>query len=179
MISDVVAFLKSHIMTIITFTSALTGLVFSIFNFISAHRSKRKKLTVCFGVMEVKDYVIDVFNKNPLHIYFQFENRSELPISITRIRVLANSEWYDSEARNYLIEETSYKVGKSTIKEKYIWNTILPVNLPSLGAVSGYLVFLIPPDTLSNNETVLTFEISTNRGKAVRKTLSLYEACRL
>lgn len=50
---------------------------------------------------------------------------------------------------------------------------LLPINLSSLEAFSGYLAFLVPRDTVSEQEKYLTFEICTNRGKAFQKTFLL------
>ena len=178
MIEKIAEFFSGNIMIIVTSVIALIGFAFSVYNFVSTRLANHKKLTIFFGITELKDYTIDVFNKKPFHVYFRFENGSQLPISITRIRILANDKWFGCEASDYIIEQTSYIVGKEIVQNKCIWNTILPINRSCLASASGYLVFLIPPNTLSNSDVNLTFEISTNRGKAVRKRLSLYEAVR-
>lgn len=53
------------------------------------------------------------------------------------------------------------------------------VNLGSLASHSGFLGFVIPQDMKLENDKCLTFEICTNRGRAIQKTFALYEDCRL
>lgn len=57
----------------------------------------------------------------------------------------------------------------------FVLSITLPINLPALGAESGFLAFLVPQGTLSKHDKDLIFRICTNRGKAVQMTFSRYE----
>lgn len=177
MIKDIADFFNGEIMTILTGIFAILSFIFTAANFVYLYFTKRKRLTVYFGVMSVSNQMIRYNNKlwNLLKISFRIDNRSQLPISVTQIRICINGQKYNSEPRPYVAETHSYRKGKEILENSVINTTILPICLGSLDSRSGYLAFLIPPDTLSGHETTLNFEICTNRGKAVQRTFSLCE----
>lgn len=106
-------------------------------------------------------------------VKFTAENKSQLPISLTRIQMFVNNTYFDCELLPQVIEEYVRKNNKEVLDRYNVASIHTPINLPALSAVSGYFVFLIPQDSLSENDKYLTFRICTSRGKAVQKTFEL------
>ena len=178
LISD---FFDGNIMNIFTGVSAIIALIISITNFAYLYYTKKKKITVYFGKTVLSKYTIGVpdsnGNEKEMHIFkmhFRIDNRSQLPISITQIRILIDGVQYDSEPRPYMAETFCEKTGKEIQDKGVIRTEVLPIYLNSLASHSGYLAFLIPPNTLSGHETTLNFQICTTRGKAIENTLALH-----
>ena len=96
-----------------------------------------------------------------------------------QMRLITDKGKQDAEPRQHLAEHSTHRQNGETYAEVIVNSDVLPIRLDCLGAASGYLAFLIPPDILSGHETTATFEICTNRGKAVQKTFVLHEDTRL
>ena len=154
----------------------IIGFVLSAINFIYFLIIRRKKLSLNFYIHSIADYFD---KKQRLKIFFCIENHSQLPISITRIRLLLNEKYYDCESSPMIVEEWSRKRNGKVYDQDIIKTKSLPFNLNPLMAESGYIGFLIPQGTLSGSEKSLTFQICTSRGKAVQKTFVLHEDVRL
>lgn len=166
-------------MSIFDLIGNITGIlafIISVINFVYFFVIRKKKLNVRFGDIGVRDS----FNSNLLlKVHYSFENRSQLPISITRIQVVLNEKLYDCERLPQVIEEITRKRGTEIYDRDVLKSNSVPINLPALGATSGFLAFLVPQGTVSNSDKALTFRICTNRGKAVQKTFSLHEDVRI
>ncbi len=87
--------------------------------------------------------------------------------------MLINNTYFDCELLPQVIEEYVKKNNKEVLDSYNVSSIHTPINLSALSAVSGYFVFLIPQDSLSENDKYLTFRICTSRGKAVQKTFEL------
>ena len=176
-IENIAAFFDSDLMKIFTGIAAIFAFVISISNFIGSIRSKRKRISIMFDGVYISDYKIEVGSgiKVIAKIRYSISNLSQLPISITRIRLIVRCQYIECEPRPYIAEEIRDSRNGVQYNHDIIKTTVLPICLDSLGAKFGYLAFLVPPDMLSGHETVLNFEICTNRGKAVQKSFSLHE----
>lgn len=176
-IKDIATFFDSDLMKIFTGIAAIFAFVISISNFISSIWAKRKRISIMFDGMYISDYKIEVGSgmKVIAKIRYSVSNLSQLPISITRIRLIVRGQYIESEPRPYIAEEFIDSRAGVSYNHDIIKTTVLPIRLDSLGAHFGYLAFLIPPDMLSGHETALNFEICTNRGKAIQKSFSLHE----
>ena len=152
--------------------AAIAGFLLSVLNLILTLRQNHKKLNIRFG--DSGDGVT-TSRGTVFKIHYSIENMSRLPIAITRIRIQAAGKLYDCERLPYVIEESTRRVGKEIIDRTVLKSATLPINLPALGAESGFLVFLVPPNTLSEHDKDLIFQICTNRGKAIQTTFSRYE----
>lgn len=149
----------------------ILGFVISVINFIYFFVIRRKRLTIRFG-----DYGIRKYRNNfdLLTVHYQFENNSQLPLSITRVKIIIDNNKYDCDRKKHTAETNQVKRNAEviTLETK---TDILPINLASLEARSGFLSFPIPQDSVSTADKVLNFEISTNRGIPFQKTFPLYE----
>lgn len=151
---------------------AIAGFVLSITNLILTLRQNHKKLKIRFGDSGTRERTS---RGTVFKIHYSIENLSQLPIAITRIQIQAAGKLYDCERLPYVIEESTRKVGKEIIDRTVLKSVTLPINLPALGAESGFLAFLVPQGTLSKHDKDLIFRICTNRGKAVQMSFSRYE----
>lgn len=164
--------MTSTILSIISGILGVAGFIISVINLIYFFAIRRKKLNIRFGAIGVSDY----FNSNEvLKIQYFFENKSQLPISITRIQILIGNKLIDCERIPVVIEEVTRKRGNEIYDRDILKSKSIPININPLAAESGYFAFSIPQGTLSKSETALTFRICTNRGKAIQKTFVLHE----
>lgn len=152
--------------------SAIAGFLLSIFNLIFMIKQNQKKLRVRFGDIGITNLT---GHKSVFKVLYSFENLSQLPISITRVQIQVEGTLYDCERLPFVVEESVRKVNNEVVDRTVLKSVSLPVNLPALGAESGYLAFVIPRDILSRNDKDLIFRICTNRGKATQMTFSRYE----
>lgn len=175
LIEKIANFFDSDIIEIFTGFTAIIGFAMSIINFYTDLKSKKKKFTVQFKSINNLGFYISSENKkyNVIKIKYVFSNKSHLPISITRIRMAIGYNYFDSETYQYIAEQfTNQETGEISHQTK---TSTLPICLDALGASSGYLAFLLPSDTLSTQDTNLTFEICTNRGRKIKRTFILNE----
>lgn len=152
--------------------TGVLGFIISVINFAYFFIIRRKNLNIRFGDIGVREYYTP---NDLLKVQFSFENKSQLPISITRVQLVINGTYYDCLRLPVIIEEVERKRNNVVYDRDTIKSTSTPLNLPSLGASSGFLSFQVPRGSLSNDETALTFRICTNRGKAIQKTFALHE----
>lgn len=156
----------------ITFVISIAGFVISLINSLYLYVNHRKRLIVKFGPYGIRKHVD---GEELVLIHYTFCNASQLPIAITRIQLFVANALYDSAFRKFQAEKSVYSVNNCVVCDTSTTTDILPINLCSLGAKSGILGFLLPQDILPKSEKELTFRVCTNRGRAVQKTLVLYE----
>lgn len=126
---------------------------------------QRKKVNVVI-------YGYDIERKVSM-FYMSFQNQSRLPISITRISLVTDDRLVDCITIPMDVLDIASTM-KST--EQYCFFTEkIPIDIPSLGSVSGYIAFasnepLLPPDA-----TTVSLVIHTNRGSLGKRKLRLNE----
>lgn len=166
----------TKVFNIIGNISGIVAFVISVVNFMYFFVIRKKKLYVRFGKIGISEN----FNKTSLlKIQYTFVNKSQLPISVTRIRVIIDNEFYDLDSLPRIVEQYTKKQSGTIVDSYTAKSEYTPINLAALGAHSGFFAFVIPHDSLSNDEKELTFQICTNRGKAVQKKFSLHEDIRV
>lgn len=168
-------------MSIFSVITSVLALIFSLYGIISAQIEKHKNLWIRIdGVfpqhcpIERNGRIVDT-----IMVRYMIFNKSQMPIAITRMQLIAGEEKQDAEPRQLLVEHFTHRQNDKTYAEVIVKSDVLPIHLDCLGAASGYLAFLIPPDILSDHETTATFEICTNRGRAIQKTFILHEDTQL
>lgn len=109
------------------------------------------------------------------------ENRSRLPIAITRIILdvdagvdcAATPKWIGTE-RHTKTEHLSDGNWTKIVDGEYVrYSLALPICLPSLGAVSGDVWFDVGKASLPLDATHLNFRVHTNRGRLRKRRLLL------
>lgn len=158
-------------MDIISLILGLLGFLLSVANAIYFFYIRRCKLIIRFSRICVSNYIN---NKSILKVQYSIENRSQLPISVTRIQVvIAETQKVDCLELPIVIEEIE-RTGKGEVFDRdTIKSETVPFNLQSLAAKSGYIAFEVPRDIVLNKEKRLTFQICTNRGNSFQQTAEL------
>lgn len=114
------------------------------------------------------------FNKESgtLAVELQFINKSRLPIAITDVCFLLDKKPISCEKEPRIAFSNAHqRFGEVLIKDFYTQS--FPLQLGSLGGTSTVLVFELPPKTDIDFSTEKTFQVSSNRGRAVEKKLRL------
>ncbi len=144
---------------------SIISLILSLSNWLYSFYTQRKNLHFKIHEAKSKDGVTFLF--------MQIENLSRLPIAITRICLIADGQHIDCTVNPKLIYENTRKSGKEVIERRFVYSLQIPIEIPSLGAVSGYILFEDSQCGLSPNAKRANFQICTNRGKALEIELSL------
>ena len=150
----------------------ILGFIISLINLIHYFAIRRVNLDISFLKYSVNDYT---YGNERIFVQYRFDNKSQLPITITDIQLIINNKSYLSD---YLPHEIfSYcKRSKGEIVDYHPkYNDKLPINLNELSSRSDFLVFVVPQGTLKEDEKQLTFQIRTNRHMEARRTFALNE----
>lgn len=144
---------------------AACGFAMSLSTWIYTAMSNRQKLS--FRIHEAK-------NITGGSIFFmQIENLSRIPVAVTRIQLEICGQFFDCIAIPTFIMGTTDRVGSEVVGEKAFYSMQIPIEISSLGAVSGYIFFDNPQAVLPADSTAVNFLIHTNRGKKVSISLPL------
>lgn len=164
-------------MGVITPIVAALSFVLSLINSIILFKDKMRHFSVLFDDFYVTDYCITHHDGkfNVVKVKYIFSNKSQLPISITRIRMIIDDLYVDVDILPHVVEHSAYNVGKEKISQNVLESTVLPIQISGLGANSGFLAFQIPNGLLTGDETTLKFQIFTTRGKSIEKEFKLHE----
>lgn len=147
------------------------GLVLSIGNTIYLCRKNKRKIKIC-----IKRYHVKHSGKYDIvAVLFRFENCSHLNISFSDAQLVIGDNYYNLDNQIHEVKTNEHKIGSQIINPKAEYNVDLPVNLLPLYSTGGFLVFAVPPDTLSDGDTSLTLKIWTSRGNPFQKTFVLGE----
>lgn len=149
----------------ITLWIAVIGFIMSTATWISTLASKRRNLKG--KILKIKSYA-DI-----TYIYLLLENRSSLPIAVTQI--ILHQELEDNQCSPLPTEVSHhiYRDGDAIYHCRAELSTQLPIQIPSLSAMTALVLFerltQLPPD----DATHLNLEVLTNRGKEIRAKLPL------
>ncbi len=160
---------KIQIITLIISAIALCiSLINAIYFFVIRHRNLK---------IEIRRFAISHSRSNTdsANVYFSIENRSQLSISITQLKLIIDTKKYASSIFPETIATKTHRTNNEITDIEKLKSHIMPINLMPLASFGGHISFLIPRDSLSKSEKYLTFEISTNRGNPFQKTFELYE----
>lgn len=149
----------------ITFWIAVAGFVMSLATWIKDLLTQRKKLAA--HVLHLK--VV----KDELHMHLLIENRSRLPISVTRLELIQGKVRTSCTALPSLMFRSFISSGNTVSNERRDYSTPLPYSLSSLGAMTVLVRFEDLEQTPPLDATNLTLAVSTNRGRKVQMKLEL------
>lgn len=147
------------------------GFILSLINLIYYFISRRVNIEMRIIEITSRPYKN---GKERIIVHYQVNNKSNLPISITDMRLIIDDEKYCEDFNTH--EVLGYHHTAKGIDE-YVptYNGHLPINLSMLSSRSDYLVFVVPSGTSKVLETALNFEIRTNRQTVMQKTFVLNE----
>ena len=148
--------------------AGVLGFVLSVAGWISTWIKNRKRLKI--SILDIKAY------KDVVFLLMVFENKSRLPIAITRVALLMNGRTIECTPIPQTIwRKVDRDKSGSVIDVDNEKSLRIPIQLQELGAVSGQILFEHLPELPEDAATSLNFLIATNRGKAFQTTLELPE----
>jgi hypothetical protein len=153
-------------------TLIISGLAFimSLSSWIHILVTQRRKIRISF---------LDYSGIEDTHtFYVSFENLSRLPVSISRIFMLADDKPFECTRVPIKVLTLTHKSSNNIVGQKNFYSLDIPISIPSLGAVSGYVAFEHCPKKIPDPPTVLTFLVHANRGRPFELSIPLDEvAC--
>lgn len=149
----------------ITFMLALIGSLGTITGWIYTYISTRKNINMRVVAYSAKD--------NKMLLYLSFENKSRLTISITDLALKVEDTYYSCRHIPQRVTSTQHYLGNQILNSVDYYNIQMPIELGGLGSTSGYVLFVLPKGIYISSANVLTFQVSSNRGKAFEMKLSL------
>lgn len=153
---------------IISGVLGILGFIISVVNLYFFFIARKKKLSIC-----VKQFRVNTDYADMLTVYIRFDNLSEMPISITQIRLNVDGKYYDVFPCPMVAVEWKSSSNGEVLHDYAITTHTDTINLNPLESAYKYLAFQIPQGSVSVDEKALTFEICTNRGKKVQKSFVL------
>ena len=150
-------------------------LVIAVFGLIGSASMWAYKLVVQRSNFSVTILRKGIFGKD-VTLFASFENKSRLPIAITRISLLIDGVVYDCVPVPTMVYEEVRRSRGEEVGRLQEFSIQMPIPLDSLSARSGFLHFELPEGILLSEPTALTFLISTNRSKTKRMTLPIPDA---
>lgn len=103
--------------------------------------------------------------------YMQIDNYSRLPISITDVHLVIDDVPYPCKKLPECVFYYDRTVGPTSVSKQDFYNLPLPVHIPALGGTSGFFLFAIPPEYEELPARLQTFQVSANRGRAMKVIL--------
>lgn len=149
----------------ITTVISIVGLLISLFTLGQNLLEKRKKLNI--RVLSFDAY------QDVMFLTLSIENGSQLPIAITNIKYITTLNEYSCTPIPSKIAEITTRQGDTILEHQVTYSERMPIQLSELGAFSGIIFFEHLPELPESPPTTLTFEVCTNRGKAIRRTVEL------
>lgn len=149
----------------ITFFIALIGFLLSLWNFFDPMVKNRCNLQV-----DCKDFItashLERDEKMPIYLSLSINNKSSLPISISRLFITINHQTFEFTWIPQVVHQAQLTC-KDVILDSTIVKTYpIPVQIPSLNLISGYFCAFI--DTSFSDEILLqsrcSITLHTNRG---------------
>lgn len=166
MFHQLVCFVQNVSLSDLVDIAGVLGFVMSLFGLVCTWSRNRKRLHI--SILDIKSFNDVTF------LRMIFENKSRLPIAITRIALILNGKTIDCTPNPTVVyEEVRRDAKKEIIGTDVEKSYSLPVQLSELGAVSGLVLFERLQELPEDSATHLTFLIATNRGKAFQRTLEL------
>lgn len=114
-----------------------------------------------------------MFGVDKAVVYVVFENHSRLPVSISKINLIANNARHPCTNTSKWISQNARISGGKTVYEQNEFSTSLPCSIPELGAISTVLLFEDFQQNLLTGSKSLNLEVCTSRGKIVQMKLEL------
>ena len=144
---------------------SVLAFVLSLSSWAHAFITQRRKLS--FRITEAKS------NNEVSIIYILIENRSRLPVSVTRISLVTERGCVDCVLIPELVLESKRTRGGQLIDKHNYFSMEMPISISSLGAASGFLLFRGEGCMIPKSSTSVTLKVCTNRGRAFQMTIPL------
>ena len=171
---DQIAQLSSNISpwAIISGIIGILGFIISVINIASFFWRNRVNLEVTVLKYDIQDYIGGEIR---LFVAFMLSNKSQLPLAVTDMKIIANGNSYPPDKQAHIVGQYKYSENGITVDRKTTYNSYPPVSLSSLGAESGYFVYILPRETQLDFCHGMNFEIDTNRSLVAKTKLAPME----
>lgn len=142
---------------------ALAGFIISVINSVYLISSNSFKISLV-----LKSFAFcDNHDGHPTYFELTIENKSRVPISISRMFLIINSQKYEFQWETERIGHFEFKTNGKVTEEYSTYSLTLPQNITGMGAIGGF--FFVPTDDSITKTDFLNsqlwIEIHTNRGK--------------
>jgi hypothetical protein len=150
----------------ITFVIAVAGFAMSAASWVFTLVTQHKKIAITVSRWNCIEDVC--------FFYIGIENRSRLPISITKVELQTGDTWVTCTLHpEFIHSDTQHDSSGAVIASRVYYSLDMPIQIDSLGAACGYLLFQGPRQMLETTSTQATVRVSTNRGAAKKMKLRL------
>lgn len=147
---------------------SIVSLLISLFTCIYNVLCKRKRISI--SILEYN------YRNDENQFLLSIENCSHLPISISRILVTIDNRLYECQKIPTVVKRIEH-IEYPKIRIEEISSLSNPIALDSLGGLSGYVVFPKSPEIFENQDTLVNFQLYTNRGKIKSLKVPLDRNC--
>ena len=147
----------------ITFLIAVIGFLLSLWNFLKELWYNRSKINIRF---KNQAPIISLGDKC-LRIELSIENKSRIPISISRMFLVYKDIEYEFEWIPRLVVYDHIKEQNNIHDIMKNCTLALPTTIPGLGVYGGYFIAVINEDFYSDIKNDYFLKIQTNRKKFV------------
>ena len=149
----------------ITLLLSVIGALGTCITLISSFLHKRKNLKIHITDAEYNK------NQNQMLLTLAFENRSQLPIAITSVRIFLNGHELSAAKYPICVSQYTHRHGSEVVDRKFLYNLNFPITIQQLGAFAGKMLLEFSPKELENPSTPLTLQVHSTRGKVQQITL--------
>lgn len=139
----------------------IAAFALSVYNFIYSVISNRKKIDIFLD----KIYALNLNGKNSAYaLRFTISNKSQLPISITRLSISDGSVTYNVECDSKIIIEINNHKGAELTNQKIIRSTSFPLSLQGLEASGNLFKLTTMSESFIFPYQKIIVSVYTNRG---------------
>ncbi|MBP1546329.1 MAG: hypothetical protein J6A37_06995 [Oscillospiraceae bacterium] len=143
--------------------AALAGFVISVINSIYLISVNSFKLSL----IQKSFAFCDNHKGHPVYFELTIENKSRIPMSVSRMFLIINNQKYEFQWETERIGHFEFKTNGKVTEQYSTYSLTLPQNVSGMGAVGGF--FFVPTDdSISRTDFLnsqLWIEIHSNRGR--------------
>lgn len=145
----------------ITLLIATAGFSLSLYNSIRSWFEGLNRINLIY-----KEHTAITREKSFATFYLIFENKSKLPLSVSRLVLTINNNSFEFSFLPEQIWEFKTTIGGETIDRRTILSEQLPFEISGLGCKGGYFRAVINKEaaTVLKEPTQILFSVYTNRG---------------
>ena len=118
-IEAIASFFDGDLMKIFTGIAAIAAFCVSVYNFIVSFNSSRKRVLMRFDGIYANTSAINFkgVRCKIVKIHYSFANKSQLPIAVTRIRLIIDGEYYDRKIYELSADEYFNSIKKNKLSK--------------------------------------------------------------
>lgn len=149
----------------VTFWIAVAGFIMSLASWVKDIAVNRRKIEA--RILEFHA------NSSAAYMYLLISNKSRLSIAVSSVSLVLGDLMASCTPVPKCVADYTRKSGKEVIERRFEYSASLPVAITGLGGTTAIFLFENLPQQIPADAKDLTLLIGTNRGKPVKKKLSL------